>query len=153
MPTAMAASTARRANSPGGLAPAASLPETSASRSCRSTRADATSQATRGRHGRFPENILYWDIVGGLPLPNGSADLLYSSHVLEHLSLEDFRAALPNCRHTLHTEGTFRLVVPDLERMIDEYRAETDHDAAIRFVANTGLGQTERPRGAAGFLR
>jgi len=106
-----------------------------------------------GPHGRFPSNVRYGDIVRGLPLSAGAADLLYSSHVLEHLSLADFRAALHNCRRTLRHGGIFRLVVPDLERMIAAYHADAHADAAIRFVTATGLGQTARPRGATGVLR
>jgi hypothetical protein len=29
-----------------------------------------------GSHGRFPANVRYGDIVKGLPLPDGSAELL-----------------------------------------------------------------------------
>jgi len=106
-----------------------------------------------GPHGAFPKNVLYGDIVSGLPLPIGYADLLYCSHVLEHLSLADFRTAIQNCRRTLRAGGLFRLVVPDLEQIVDAYRANADSDAAIHFMTSTGLGQKERPRGVAGVLR
>lgn len=47
-------------------------------------------------NSRFPENIEFGDIVSGLPIPNNSCKGVYCSHILEHLSLEDFRLALKN---------------------------------------------------------
>src|SRR5271154_2334251 len=47
-----------------------------------------------GKNGRFPSNVLYGDIVRGLPVAARSCHAIYCSHVLEHLSLNDFRAAL-----------------------------------------------------------
>ena len=38
----------------------------------------------------FPSNVLYGDIVKGLPVADNSCDGVYCSHTLEHLSLEDF---------------------------------------------------------------
>ena len=42
----------------------------------------------------FPSNCEYGDIVKGLPFAPVTVDVLYSSHVLEHLSLEDLRMTL-----------------------------------------------------------
>lgn len=106
-----------------------------------------------GSHGRFPANVRYGDIVKGLPLADGSAELLYCSHVLEHLSLTDLRTALRNSRRVLRSDGTFRLVLPDLEQMIRDYCAATDDAAAIRFMQATLLGKEQRPRGLTGFAR
>ena len=44
----------------------------------------------------FPSNVLYGDIIKGLPIDENSCDGLYCSHTLEHLSLQDFRKALIN---------------------------------------------------------
>jgi hypothetical protein len=106
-----------------------------------------------GAYGRFPANVRHGDIVKGLPLPDGSAELLYCSHVLEHLSLADLRTALRNSRRIVRSGGTFRLVLPDLERMIRDYCAEADDAAAIRFMQATLLGQQRRSRGLIGFAR
>lgn len=106
-----------------------------------------------GPFGRFPENVLYGDIVKGLPVRMHSAALLYSSHVLEHLSLEDLRAALRNCRQLLRADGIFRLVLPDLEVLVNEYVADASPDAAIRFVDHTLLGRRNRPRGFMARIR
>ena len=106
-----------------------------------------------GPYGRFPRNVLYGDIVNGLPVVPATADLLYCSHVLEHLSLGDLRIALRNCRRVLREGGTFRLVLPDLEYMIDLYRGDGTEHAAIQFIDNTLLGYRTRDRGFHGLLR
>ncbi len=52
---------------------------------------------------RFPENVEYGDIVKGLPVAAQSFHGVYCSHVLEHLSLADFRTALINTWRILKT--------------------------------------------------
>ena len=44
----------------------------------------------------FPPNVIYGDIIKGLPIDENSCDGLYCSHTLEHLSLQDLRQALRN---------------------------------------------------------
>ena len=97
---------------------------------------------------QFPNNVLYGDIVTGLPVDSESAQRVYCSHVLEHLSLEDFRLALRETYRILATEGTFRGVMPDLERFARTYCESNDPSAAIEFMKGTMLGAESRPRGA-----
>lgn len=103
----------------------------------------------------FPENVRYGDIVKGLPVPAHSCDGLYCSHTLEHLSLEDLRKALANSYTILKKGGIFRCVLPDLEKAARTYLNDLDHGHAtssIRFMQNTLLGITARPRGIKGLL-
>ena len=44
----------------------------------------------------FDDDILYGDIIKGLPIKANSVDGLFCSHVLEHLSYADFYTALFN---------------------------------------------------------
>jgi SAM-dependent methyltransferase len=101
----------------------------------------------------FPENVRYGDIVRGLPVEAGSCRAVYCSHVLEHLTLSDFRVALANTRAVLAPGGIFRLVVPDLRSAAQRYVADLSDAAASRFMTETYLGVTERPRGMRGLLR
>ena len=39
---------------------------------------------------RFPKNVEYGDIISGLPVSDNSCQVVYCSHILEHLALEDF---------------------------------------------------------------
>ncbi len=105
---------------------------------------------------RFPGNVLYGDIVQGLPLPDQSCAGVYCSHVLEHLALEDFRVALRNTYRLLRTGGVFRCVVPDLEASARQYLdgiARGDSEAGSRFMRETLLGQENRPKGGMAFLK
>jgi hypothetical protein len=101
----------------------------------------------------FPANVRYGDILKGLPVETGSCRAVYCSHVLEHLSLSDFRLALVNTKAVLAEGGLFRLVVPDLRAAAQRYVADPSDTAASRFMTETYLGVTERPRGIGGFLR
>jgi hypothetical protein len=102
---------------------------------------------------RFPGNVEFGDIVDGLPLPAGSCRAIYASHVLEHLSLEDFRTALRNTYQLLKRDGLFRLVVPDLEILARRYLELREPTAAVTFMEETCLGVSERPRGLRGLLK
>lgn len=101
---------------------------------------------------RFPKNVEYGDIVHGLPVLDNSCRGVYCSHVLEHLSLNDFRAALRNTHRILVEGGTFRLVLPDLEQIIKAYVNSTSPDAAIIFMKQTALGREVRSRGVKGLI-
>lgn len=90
---------------------------------------------------------MYGDIVKGLPLPPSCAAAVYCSHVLEHLSLEDFRTALLSTLSMLVPGGIFRLVLPDLEHEVRRYLHSESADAAMDFMCSTYLGHETRPRG------
>lgn len=101
----------------------------------------------------FPAGVVYGDVVNGLPVPTGSAALLYCSHVLEHLALEDFRTALKESYRVLVPGGTFRLVLPDLEAAIHEYIESRESNASSQFLESTMLGIKSRSKGLDGFMR
>jgi hypothetical protein len=101
---------------------------------------------------RFPLNVEYGDIVKGLPVSQGSCSAIYCSHILEHLSLSGFRIAIKNTYNMLCVGGVFRLVVPDLEVMIDQYAASSERNAATRFISNTGLGRKDKANGLNDFI-
>jgi SAM-dependent methyltransferase len=99
----------------------------------------------------FKINVQYGDIITGLPIHDETCDGVYCSHVLEHLSLQDFRKALKNTYKILKKGGIFRLVVPDLEYAAREYIKSLDcgnNSASLKFVGvDTLLGLEKRPRG------
>jgi SAM-dependent methyltransferase len=106
----------------------------------------------RSRSGvPFPHGVRYGDIVKGLPIAENSCNGVYCSHVLEHLSLNDFRKALKNTYAILKPGGIFRCVLPDLEIAAREYVKALDEGnnlASIRFIErDTMLGQKQRPTG------
>lgn len=102
---------------------------------------------------RFPGNVEYGDIVKGLPLAPRSCRAIYASHVLEHLSLKDFRTALRHTFELLQPEGLFRLVLPDLQLLAERYVQSNDPQAALAFMRETSLGAEERGRTLSSFVR
>ncbi|MEO6721192.1 MAG: methyltransferase domain-containing protein [Ferruginibacter sp.] len=103
----------------------------------------------------FPSNVLYGDIITGLPVEDDSCAGVYCSHTLEHLSLEDFRIALKNTYKILKKGGIFRCVVPDLESSARTYVKALDtgeNSASIQFLNTTLLGIKKRPRGVKAFM-
>ena len=101
----------------------------------------------------FPADASYGDVVRGLPVGDEMVDRVYSSHVLEHLALDDFRKALIEVLRVLKPGGVFRAVVPDLEREASAYLSDRKHDACSRFMQSTYLGVTSRQRGLSGLAR
>ncbi|HWB54607.1 MAG TPA: methyltransferase domain-containing protein [Tepidisphaeraceae bacterium] len=100
----------------------------------------------------FPAAVRYGDIRAGLPVPDGSCAGVYCSHVLEHLALSDFRKALANTYRILRPGGRFRLIMPNLRLLAEEYMAADNADAAIQFMMESCLGQRQRPHGFKGML-
>jgi predicted SAM-dependent methyltransferase len=94
--------------------------------------------------------------VKGLPVPDESCLGVYASHVLEHLSLDDFHTALENTFRMLRPGGIFRLVVPDLEWAARAYVSRLDYgeDTANEFFMRaTSLGCERIERGPVAFAR
>jgi hypothetical protein len=100
----------------------------------------------------FPENVGYGDIVKGLPIPPESCNGVYCSHILEHLSLDDFWTALHNTKVILRLGGIFRFVLPDLEYLVRKYLNNPSNNAARKFMRETCLGHEKRARGLKGFI-
>lgn len=100
----------------------------------------------------FPRTAELGDVVSGLPVPEGFFRAAYCSHVLEHLALDDLRRCLRNVHRYLCDGGVFRLVMPDLEILVERYRASSDPAAAVTFLQDSGLGVDRRPGGLRGLL-
>jgi predicted SAM-dependent methyltransferase len=101
---------------------------------------------------RFPENVIFGDIVAGLPVKNDTCTGVYCSHVLEHLALDEFRTALKNTYKILRPGGLFRVVLPDLEFMAKNYLSDLSSDAALGFMKSTLLGRETRIRNLVGLV-
>lgn len=98
------------------------------------------------------ENAIYGDIVRGLRIDPESCDLVFASHVLEHLTMPDFEMALCNIYMYLRLGGLVRVIVPDLHAFIETYRpdaedAATASEAAPRFMTRAGVAGGERAAG------
>lgn len=71
----------------------------------------------------WDEGVFLLDLTGRFPWADGSVDVIYSSHTLEHLSRQEGRRFLGECRRVLRSGGIIRLVLPDLQWFVGEYTA------------------------------
>jgi predicted SAM-dependent methyltransferase len=69
------------------------------------------------------------DVRKPLAYPDGSAEAVYSSHMIEHLARWQALALLRECHRVLRPDGRVRLATPDLAAWVEEYRADGDADA------------------------
>jgi predicted SAM-dependent methyltransferase len=68
-------------------------------------------------------SVFSWDLQQGLPLPDRSCDVIYSSHAIEHFTRDGASRFLTECRRVLKSGGTLRVVAPDLEGITRAYLA------------------------------
>ena len=104
----------------------------------------------------FPSNVLYGDIIKGLPFLENSIDGLYCSHTLEHLSLFDLKKSLKNSYKILKKGGIFRCVLPDLEYHAKLYLNELERGekiASINFMNATILGVNKRDKNLSSLFK
>ena len=63
--------------------------------------------------------------------PNKYADLIYASHVLEHISHKHLSKVLSEWRRVLKGGGILRISVPDFDKLIEVYSSEDEDIRAI----------------------
>jgi SAM-dependent methyltransferase len=82
---------------------------------------------------RFPD-VVPCDVSRGLPFPDNCFDVVYHSHMIEHIRRGDVAAFLGECRRVLRPGGIMRIATPDLERLCELYLeklrlgAHADHE-------------------------
>ncbi|HXT74239.1 MAG TPA: methyltransferase domain-containing protein [Candidatus Angelobacter sp.] len=69
----------------------------------------------------WSSRIFIHDVRKPLPFPSGSAEAIYSSHLLEHLYFEEGKTLVRECFRVLASEGVLRMIVPDLASIVGEY--------------------------------
>lgn len=65
--------------------------------------------------------VIAHNLLSGIPLPDSSFKVVYHSHVLEHFKKEDGKKFIKDCHRVLGPNGTLRVAVPDLGKIISEY--------------------------------
>ena len=99
----------------------------------------------------WPLSALCGDIVKGLKIPLESCDLIFASHVLEHISLSDFHIAMNNIYSYLKKGGIFRAIVPDLHYFIKKYNSQisdrsASSKASFEFMEKMNIGYAHSRR-------
>lgn len=73
---------------------------------------------------KWPRNITIWDMRLGVPFRNNSVDIVYASHFLEHLQKKKALNFLNRCFSILKPGGTIRLLIPDIDIIINKYQKD-----------------------------
>lgn len=72
--------------------------------------------------------IEYGEATNRLPVETGSIDVLYSSHMFEHLDRQEAVLFLSEAKRVLRSGGILRLAVPDLQKELANYISHRDAD-------------------------
>lgn len=67
-------------------------------------------------------DVIVANLLKGIPFPNNSFDVVYHSQVLEHIPKEKAQDFINECFRVLKPNGILRVVVPDLENIVNEYK-------------------------------
>ena len=62
-------------------------------------------------------DVIAHDLTQRIPFPDRSFDVVYHSHVLEHLPKSSAKHFIQECYRVLRPQGVLRVVVPDLEQI------------------------------------
>lgn len=82
-------------------------------------------------------NAIGWaDVTNKIPVPNQSVEIIYSSHMLEHLDLSEVEMFLTEVKRILIKGGILRLAIPDLEKFINRYLENRD---ANEFISSLNI--------------
>lgn len=73
---------------------------------------------------RGPGIDVVWDLSHGLPFPDESCALIFSEHVIEHLSREDAENFVRECYRVLQKGGVVRISTPDAGRYLRSYAGD-----------------------------
>jgi predicted SAM-dependent methyltransferase len=66
-------------------------------------------------------NLIYMDLNKPWRWPSESIDIVYGSHIFEHLTLQSAHIFLKEAMRTLKKGGVIRIVVPDLFKICKKY--------------------------------
>ena len=81
----------------------------------------------------FQQNNVCWaNSAKRIPLGNGEVEVLYSSHMLEHLSRRNGRKFLGEALRVLQSGGVLRLALPDLSKLVSKYIENGDADSFMQ---------------------
>lgn len=67
------------------------------------------------------KDVIECNIINGLPFENATIDVIYSSHVIEHLKENELDNVMKEINRVLKPKGILRLAVPDLEGIVNSY--------------------------------
>ena len=87
---------------------------------------------------------VFWDLKKGLPFPDESVKIIYSSHFFEHLSFKEGQQLLEECRRILIPGGIFSICVPNARLYIEAYMKSDSLDENQFFGYKPAYNNTTR---------
>ena len=86
------------------------------------------------------------NILDGLPYEDNSFDVVYSSHFIEHIPVDQIEFFFNDVYRILKPGGLIRLVTPDLEFLNNEYKVNYDKKAfkKANFITSLTIDQCVR---------
>lgn len=69
----------------------------------------------------LPDSIVVHNLRKGIPAEDGTVDVVFHSHLLEHIDRDDAPAFMAEVRRVLKPGGVQRIVVPDFEQLARNY--------------------------------
>lgn len=88
-------------------------------------------------HGYGRDELVYLDVRKRFPLPDASFDLVYSEHMLEHLTYTEGQACLRECLRVLRPEGRVRIATPSLEQLARLYEGGDLQERYVKWAVET----------------
>lgn len=89
-------------------------------------------------------HFVYHKLEYGIPFHNETVDIVFSSHLLEHLFREDAEKVLQEAYRVLKPGGIIRTVLPDLEYAIKVYQSGDKEKALRYFFRDKNSGYLQR---------
>lgn len=77
------------------------------------------------------QNIVWCNIVKRIPEKNNSVDVIYISHVIEHLDFDEIKILFSEIMRVMKDGAILRISVPDLKLLINKYIHNGDADEFI----------------------
>ncbi|MEO1054473.1 MAG: methyltransferase domain-containing protein, partial [Bacteroidota bacterium] len=73
------------------------------------------------RFRALPDNVMVHNLSKGIPFDSNSVDMVYHSHLFEHLDRDIAEGFLNEVKRVLKPGGIHRIVVPDMEYLCKAY--------------------------------
>ncbi len=83
------------------------------------------------------EGVLWANAACRIPVPDRSVNVLYTSHMVEHLDREEVACFLSEAYRVLRSDGILRVGVPDLKKLANDYLESGDADGFVETMLLT----------------
>jgi predicted SAM-dependent methyltransferase len=79
------------------------------------------------------KKVVYLDVRKPFPLPDSAFDIVFSEHMIEHMTYAEGLRCLRECRRVLRPGGRIRVATPSLDHLVRLYEPEQS-DLQRRYV-------------------